>query len=175
MRSPRQLTLWPASSRDQMTREAQSESRSGLRCTAPGMCPDGVEVRDAIGGMEFLVAIRTLHEQGPDAPCLLIFVVSDAVEQLNRRTVVEDLASDLQMGSGCGLWVCCRPDHRGLHSNGLSWFAARESAVLVPRRRCALAHTHTRTSVLDIVGCRRRHWQSPTLMTIPRHEPKILG
>jgi hypothetical protein len=84
------------------------------------MGSDGVQERNAIGGVEFLVAIRRFHEQGPYAPCLVIAVLPDAVEQLHWRTVVEDLASDLQMGSGCDLWAPYRPDDRGVHGNLLS-------------------------------------------------------
>ena len=49
-------------------------------------------------------------------------VMIHTVEQLNRRTVVEDLAPDLQVGSGCELWARCRPDHRGILGNLLSSF-----------------------------------------------------
>ena len=55
---------------------------------------------DAIGGTELLVAVGRLDEQGPDAPCLVLPVMIDTVEQLNRRTVVEDLAPHLQGGFG---------------------------------------------------------------------------
>jgi hypothetical protein len=90
-------------------------------------------------GWNFSLRSGPSHEQRPDAPCLLIFVVSDAVEQLNWHTVVEDLASDVQVGSGCDLRARCRPDRRGLHGNLLSSFTARENAVLILRSRCALA------------------------------------
>jgi len=146
-----------------MRRDAQGVSGSGLRCTAPGMCPDGVQVRDVIGGMESLVAIGRFHKQGTDAPCLLMFVVSHAVEQLNRSTVVEDLASDLQMGSGCGRWARCRPDRRGIHCNHLSSFAPRkvqfwchadDAHLPMPRPRL---HSLRSSAVGAASGRRRRY------------------
>jgi hypothetical protein len=81
------------------------------------MRPDRVQVRDEIGGKKMLDSIRRLHEQRPDAPCLFVFVVSHAVEQLDRSAIVEDLVSDLEIGSECRFWARCRPDHQGLHLN----------------------------------------------------------
>ena len=70
----------------------------GLRGTAPTRCPDRVQERNEIGEAELFVAVRRLHKERPDAPCLLMPIMMDAIEQLNRRTIVEDLASDFEAG-----------------------------------------------------------------------------
>jgi len=55
--------------------------------------------------MELLIAIGRVHKEGPDVPGFAIGVMIDAVEQLNGHTVVEELASDLQVSSGRRLCI----------------------------------------------------------------------
>ena len=57
-----------------------------------------MQERDEIGAAELFVAVRRLDKERPDAPCLLMPIMMDAIEQLNWRTIVEDLASDFEAG-----------------------------------------------------------------------------
>ncbi|HXK05322.1 MAG TPA: hypothetical protein VMS37_23160 [Verrucomicrobiae bacterium] len=57
-----------------------------------------MQERDEIGAAELFVAVRRLHKERTDTPCLLMPIMMDAIEQLNGRTIMEDLASDFEAG-----------------------------------------------------------------------------
>ena len=138
-----------------------------LRCTAPAVCPDRVHEGDAIGGTELLVAIRRLDEQRSDAPCLVMPVMIHTVEQLNRRTVVEDLASVsrwvrvVSFGRAAGRMIeilMATPFPHSHFKTVQFWCHADDLRLPVSIRR---------PSLLNAVRRRCRSWQMPTSPPTP--------
>jgi len=82
------------------------------RGATPTRRPDRVQKRDDIRPVKPVVPIGCLYEQRADSPCLVVFVVVDTIKQLQGHAVVEDLASDFQVGHGSRLFIPRPAVHR---------------------------------------------------------------
>ena len=62
----------------------------------PARRPHSVQKRNGIRPMKAFISVGILDEQRSDPPCLVALSSSYAVQQLDRRPVMENLASDFQ-------------------------------------------------------------------------------